>query len=37
MNLLSKVARILVPDYVYLNMDLEDVTKDQVMMNSMNF
>jgi hypothetical protein len=27
---LSKLARVLIPDYVYLTMDLEDVTRDQV-------
>jgi len=30
MNQLSKLARVLIPDYVYLTMDLEDVTRDQV-------
>ena len=30
MNQLSKVARILVPDYVYMGMELNDVTREQV-------
>ena len=30
MNQIAKVAKAVAPDYVYLNLDLNDVSKDQV-------
>ena len=31
---ISKVARVLIPDYVYMGMNLDDVTKDEVGLKS---